>query len=82
MPESTQYTFTHAEIVELLIKKAGITEGRWQLTVSFGFAAGNAGPDDKNLSPSGFVAVQNIGIQKAADGQTNNLIVDASTIRS
>ena len=79
MPESTQYTFTHTEIVELLIRKAGIREGQWQLLLNFGFAAGNAGPDDKNLSPTGFIAIQNIGIQKAT-GPLNNLTVDAAKV--
>lgn len=80
MAESTQYSFTHKELVEMLAKKAGVTEGRWQLLVTFGFTAGNMGPDDKNLNPAAFVAVSNIGIQKVPDAgdaaSPNNLSFD------
>ena len=44
MPEVNQLFFTHKEVLELLIKKAKIHEGRWMLSTNFGFAAGNFGP--------------------------------------
>lgn len=82
MPESTQFTYTHKEIVELLVKKAGLKEGKWQLVVTFGFGAANLGPDDKNLSPAGMVAVTNIGIQRVPDPNQSitNMMVDASEL--
>lgn len=78
MPESTQYTFTHAEVVELLVKKLELKHGQWQLLVNFGFAANNIGPDENNLNPVGLVAIQSIGIQRAA--VPNNLTVDAEKL--
>lgn len=84
MPDVSQYTFTHKEIVELLVKKTGVTDGKWQLMINFGFSAGNVGADDKTLHPSGIVSVVNVGIQKVSEqsdsGSLNNLTVDAKDV--
>ena len=37
MPEVNQLFFQHKEIVELLIKKADIHDGKWVLAVNLGF---------------------------------------------
>ncbi len=80
MPEANQYTFKHREIVQLLIKEAGIHEGKWFLMVSFGFAPGNFGPDAEQLSPGTVVAVNQIGISKAVDGVPPEILVDAAEV--
>ena len=33
MPEASQYMFTHKELVELMVKKAGIHEGKWAMSL-------------------------------------------------
>src|SRR5690606_35801655 len=54
MPEASQYTFSHKELLALLVKAAGLHEGKWMLLVTFGFTAGNfAGPDCNHSVPSG-----------------------------
>ena len=55
MPEVSQYVFSHAEVLELLIKKADLHEGKWQLIINFTFAAANAGPTPADIIPSAFV---------------------------
>jgi hypothetical protein len=61
MPEPSQLMFKYQEVLEALIKKADLHEGKWQLIlnfglgvglgVGFGFGAGNIGPPNSKLSP-------------------------------
>lgn len=80
MPDVTQYTFKHRELLEILVRKAGVREGRWQLVMNFGFAAGNFGPSDAELSPGAITAVNWVGIQKAASESPAALTVDAAAL--
>lgn len=75
---SNSIQFTHRELVEMMLRHAGITEGRWALLVNFGLAAGNAGPDDEHTYPTAFVPVQGIGLVKVE--HPGPLVVDASTL--
>jgi hypothetical protein len=79
MAEATQYTFTHQELIKLLIKEQGLHEGVWQLIVNFGFAGSNVGPSVNDLNPAAVVAVGGIGIQRAT-GERTNLTVDAAEV--
>lgn len=76
MAEATQFTFSHREVVEALIKKQDIHEGLWALYVEFGLGAGNVGPDENALNPAAIVAVGKIGLLKAET--PSNLTVDAA----
>jgi len=80
MPEATNYTFTHKEIAEVLIKKQDIHEGFWAIHIEFGLGAANisSGPEDQNVMPSALVPVKKIGIQKF--DQQNPLTVDAALV--
>jgi hypothetical protein len=80
MPEASQYMFTHKELVELMIKKAGIHEGKWVMAVTFGFGAINGGPTLEQMMPTGVVGVQSIGIQKAQAESPAILTVDAGVV--
>lgn len=80
MPEVNQYAFTHKEIVELMIKKADLHEGRWMLQVTFGFGALNGGPSAEQAMPTGVVGVQSIGIMRAMPESPVSLTVDAAEI--
>lgn len=82
MPEPNQFMWTHKELVTLLVKEAGIHEGRWWLNLNMGMAAGNFGPAEDQISPGVVVAISGIGIQKEAPGQTapSALVVDAAEV--
>jgi len=82
MPEANQYTFTHRELVELLVKQAGIHEGNWALLVQFGMTSGNTGPNTNALAPMAMVMIGPIGIQRLPPGMPadNNLTVDAAKV--
>ena len=78
MAEPTQFLFSYKEVVTALLKQQGIHGGIWQLSVSFGFGAINAGPNSGELSPAAIVPLTAIGIQKVTE--INNLSVDASVV--
>jgi hypothetical protein len=80
MAEASQFTFTHKELVEVLIKKAGVHEGKWMLLVNFGFAAINGGPSPDQIVPAAMAAIQSIGIQKAPDDGPPSLVADAAQV--
>ena len=78
MAEATQYQFTHKEVVEALVRKQGLTEGIWTLTLTLGLSVGNTGPDIDNLNPTAMVAVGAFGLSKTTE--MTNLAIDASTL--
>ena len=78
MPETKELLFKYPEVVEALLKQAGIHEGLWSLAVQFGLAAANAGPSDEELKPSAILAVLALGISRA--DKPTNLTVDASVV--
>jgi hypothetical protein len=80
MPEVNQYTFKHQEVLELLIKKAGLHEGKWQLIVTFGFTPANMGPTADQVVPGVAVSIQNLGLQKAQPGSPEALTADAAVV--
>jgi hypothetical protein len=80
MPEANQYMFPYKELVELMIKKADLHEGKWMLAVTFGFGAINGGPTPEQVMPTGVVGVQSIGILKAQPDSPENLTVDAGLV--
>jgi hypothetical protein len=78
MPEANQYVFTHKELVEMMIKKTGLHEGKWILQATFTFAAINGGPSPDQLIPTAIVGLQSVGLQKALPGAPPSLTVDAA----
>jgi antitoxin HicB len=82
MPEANQFTWTHKELATLLIKAAGIHEGRWFLMMDFGMSAGNFGPSDDQVSPGAITAVTRVGIQREPLEQKapSSLVVDAAEV--
>lgn len=82
MPEIESYSFTHRELLALLIRSAGVTDGDWQLTASFGFSAGNFGPDDQNMNPGAAVIIGNIGITKAKPDSPRALVMSAKEAKA
>ena len=64
MAEANQYSVTHKELIELIIKHADVHDGRWHLMAKFGFAGGNFGPKQDEIVPGVVVGLQNVGIQR------------------
>jgi hypothetical protein len=80
MPEVKQYEFQYREVMEALVKQAGLHEGKWQLTMTFGLGALNMGPTPSELVPGAAVGVQSIGLTKATDASPPGLVIDAAEV--
>jgi len=84
LPEINQYVVKPKEIAELIAKSAGLTEGEWWLSMTFGFAPGNFGPNDAEIVPGVAVVVQNLTLQRVLPTvqprPPESLIVDASKL--
>jgi len=80
MPETSQLMFKYQEVLEALIKKADLHEGKWQLIMTFGLGAGNMGPNEAEIVPGAMVAVTSIGLQKAVEGAPPALVADAAVV--
>ena len=80
MPEINQYMFKHQEVLEALIKKAGLHEGKWQLVVNFGLAGINMGPTAAEIVPGAAVAITGIGLQRATPDSPVALTADAAVV--
>lgn len=80
MANTERITFNFQEVVECLIKKQGIHEGLWGISISFGLGAVNASDTSQpeNFLPAAIVPVQEIGIQKYE--VESNLTVDAAKV--
>ena len=80
MPEVNQIFFTHKELLELLIKKADVHEGKWVLSANFGFSVGNFGPTPDQIAPGGIVVLLQTGIQRAVPETPESMTLDAAII--
>lgn len=82
MAEVNQYVVSNKELAELIIKSAGVSEGRWVLIANFVFAPGNFGPTPVALSPGVAVILQSVGIQRVLPEMNVPLeiVVDAAEI--
>ena len=80
MPEANQFTFTNKELLELLIKKAGVHEGRWILMTNFGITPGNFGPSPDQFSPGVAVVINQMGIQRAQPETPEPMSLDAAVV--
>jgi len=82
MPEINQYSVKPKELVELIIKSAGIHDGRWWLSVNFALSPGNFGPNENEVVPGIAIAIQTIGIQREIPSvpAPAALVVDASIV--
>lgn len=82
MADPTQFTWRHKELVELLVKEAGLHEGRWWLMVNFAMGPGNFGPSEEQINPGMVVGIGSIGIQREMPDQKapSGLVVDAAEV--
>lgn len=74
------YKFSHLEVVEALIKKQGLHEGIWMLSLQFGIGGINVtNPENhEDLTPAAVVPVVSIGLRKK--DALNPLALDASVV--
>jgi len=80
MPEVSQYNFPHREVLALLMKQAGVLEGRWMLSATFRFGAGNFGQTENQVFPGAVITLESIGIVKAPEDAPPSLVMDAEDI--
>ena len=81
MAEAIQDMFDYQELVELMIKKQGLHEGLWMLSIEFGQAAASVPTGDgKTFMPAAINLVQRIGIKKHEGELAGNLVVDAAVV--
>jgi len=92
MPDIEAYTFSHKELVTMMIQNQNLHVGFWELTVEFTLSAqnviflppgslpshvGEPSPDDK-ASPAAIVAVTKLGLRRVP--KNSPLAVDASEV--
>ena len=80
MPEVNQFVLNNKELLELIIKNAGLHEGKWMLMAKFGIASGNYGPTYAEAGPGVAIAFTNVGIQRADPETPEEMTLDASVI--
>lgn len=81
MAEATQFTFKLQEVAVSLVKKQGLTEGKWMLGFEFDFAAGNVstGPEGSDMRPTSFASIKNLTLVRQPDDAPDiPIIVDAA----
>lgn len=80
MADANQYTVTNKELVELIIRAAGVHEGKWVLMANLRFGPGNFGPSPAEMCPGAVVAVQQMGITRADAATPHEMQVDAAVV--
>jgi len=78
MPEMSEVMFSYKEVAEALVKKQGLNEGLWALSVKFGIQAMNFGPSENDLKPTAIIPLLEIGLHRA--DKESNLTVDAAKV--
>ncbi len=76
-----QYFVNHKAIVEDLIKRHGLHDGLWILTIELGLRGANLKvktEEGEVLAPSGILSITRIGISRTKEA--NDLTVDAAEV--
>ena len=81
MAGNKQYLFNHKAIVEDMIKRQGLHEGLWMLTIELGLKGTNVQTQTAEgnvLTPAGVLTISRLGITRT--NQANDLTVDAAKV--
>lgn len=78
MAEPTQLAFTYKELAEMMVIKAGLSEGLWGIFLKFGIGGANIGQGPDDVFPAAIVPVLEIGLQRF--DEPSRLTVDAAEI--
>jgi hypothetical protein len=57
MAATSQYTLTHKEVLELIVKHLNLHDGHWMIGLNFSFGPGNFGPEPNSMSPGVAIGV-------------------------
>jgi hypothetical protein len=80
MPNTYRYVFNHKQLLEALVKEAGIHTGKWTLRANFGCIPGNFGPSADKISPGLAIALIDVGIIPAAADHPETMVIDAAIV--
>ena len=80
MPASNPRVFNHKQLLEALVKEAGIHSGKWTLRANFGCIPGNFGPSADKISPGLAIALIDVGLIPAAADHPESMVIDAAKV--
>ena len=81
MADINQITYSHAELVEMLLKQAGIHDGHWSLMVSLVMNVGGFHGPEGGILPGAAVLIQKIGLQRhLGEIEKGAVVVDAAKV--
>jgi hypothetical protein len=80
MPNADRFVFNHKQLLEALVKEAGIHTGKWTLRANFGCIPGNFGPSAGEISPGLAIALIDVGLIPAAPDHPENMVIDAAIV--
>ena len=75
-----QCIFTHVEVVEALIRQAGIHEGKWQLGMAVASTPTNVQVSPTDHAPGVVLHIMNLLLVPAIEVSPPSLVVDASVV--
>jgi len=78
MAQSERMTFTFKEITELMVRKAGVKEGLWAISLKLGIQGVSIGQTPDELVPAAIVPILEIGIERV--DTPSRLSVDAAEV--
>jgi hypothetical protein len=80
MTHSIEHSFSHEELLAILLKSADIHEGLWMLSINFGLSAtnmSNSNNGEENLRPCVMAFVENFGLMRV-ERALKGLTLDAA----
>ncbi len=81
MAEPSQYKFTLNELAMILVKQAGLTEGKWMVGLEFTLAAGMFGDSPSDAKPGAMMQVTGATLARADNAPDElALVVDAAKV--
>lgn len=81
MAEPTQFSFSWAEVAELLIKKVGVQEGKWVAGIEYTVSLGMMALDQTGSRPGAVLLANRLQLSKANPDTPPNMIVDAAELK-
>ena len=82
MTDDIKHSFSHEELLAILLKSAGIHEGLWMLSINFGLSATNMSKSnngEENLRPCVMAFVENFGLMRV-ERALKGLTLDAAIV--
>lgn len=82
MIEAIKHSFSHEELLAILLNSADIHEGLWMLSINFGLSAtnmSNSNSGEENLRPCVMAFVENFGLMRV-ERALKGLTLDAAIV--